>query len=79
MILPEVMETMARCYDLHDEEMRTLVEIDLLAFLPWNYGQELEDAQLPSWQFVSEVMRSCAQHKELLWQAWEDLKNGLFD
>ncbi len=65
----------AVCYDLRDEEMKTLVEIDLFAFLPWDYGQNLPDHKLPMWQFVSEAMRSCAQHEELLWEAWENLSN----
>ena len=65
----------AVCYDLQDEEFKTLVEIDLFAFLPWDYGQNLEDHKIPTWQFVSEAMRSCAEHEELLWQAWENLSN----
>ncbi len=69
------LEASARCFDLRDEEMKTLVTIDLFAFLAWDYGQDLEDAHLPSWQFVIEAMRSCAEHEALLWQAWEDLKD----
>jgi len=68
-------EVRARCFDLQDDEMKTLVEIDLLAFLPWSYGQEAEEPHLPSWQFVIEAMRSCAEHGDELWQAWASLSN----
>ena len=66
-------EAAARCFDMQDEEMKTLVVIDLFAFLPWNYGQDEEDFKTPSWQFVIEAMRSCAEHEALLWEAWNDL------
>lgn len=68
-------EIRARCFDLQDDELKTLVDVDLFAFLPWSYGQEIEDTQLPSWQFVIEAMRSCAEHGDELWQAWESLSN----
>jgi len=68
-------EFAAHCFDLRDDELKTRVVIDLLAFLPWDFGQNLEDHNLPSWQFVIEAMRSCAEHGEELGQAWQSLRS----
>jgi hypothetical protein len=75
-IFNDAREPAARCFDTHDEEMKTLVVVDLFAFLAWSYGQdEAEEFKLPSWQFVIEAIRSCAEHEALLWEAWNDMSN----
>ena len=76
-IQPDI-EPTAYCYDLRDEALRTVVVIDLLAFLPLSYGDEQEDNQLPSWQFVVAAMTACAGRGDELWEAWDSLKNEPF-
>lgn len=71
-------EAEAICYDLRDEEFKTLVVIDLVAFLPLNYGESQEDYQLPRWQFVAAAMTACAGRGDELWQAWRSLRDEPF-
>lgn len=68
-------EPVALCYDARDESFRTVVVIDLLGFLPLEYGQDEEDHDVPSWKFVIEAIESCAAHEDELWAAWEVLRN----
>ncbi len=73
-------DPIAHCYDLRDEDLLTVVKIDLLAFLPllpMAYGEDLENSNLPEWKFVTEAMRICAERGDELWNAWEDLRDDL--
>ena len=73
-------DPIAYCYDLRDDEFLTLVKIDLLAFLPllpMAYGEDEQESRLPSWPFVADAMRVCAEHEEQLWAAWENLRDDL--
>ena len=73
-------DPIAHCYDLRDDELRTVVKIDLLAFLPllpMAYGEDQEESNLPSWQFVVNAMRTCAENGDTLWAAWQDLRDDL--
>ena len=71
------LEPTARCYDLRDESFRTVVDIDLVAFLPVGYGEEQEDSRIPSWQFVVRAITVCATRGDELWDAWRFVKNDL--
>ncbi len=73
------LEPAARCYDLRDDEFRTLVDIDLVGFLPIGYGEDQEDNKMPSWQFVVQAMTACAARGGDLWEAWRAVKNEPFD
>ena len=77
-IQPEL-EPVALCYDLRDDAFRTVVRIDLLAFLPIEYGDGQEDNLLPSWQFVVRAMTACAARGDESWEAWTILKNDALD
>ncbi len=75
-IEPGNFEPAAHCYDERDETFRTVVEIDLLAFLPIGYGED-EDNQVPSWQFAIQAIQVCAARGDELWEAWHNLKHEL--
>ena len=72
-------EPVALCYDLRDEDFRTVVVIDLLAFLPISYSDDQEDNQIPTWQFVVRAMTACAGRGDDLWEAWTTLKRNPLD
>ena len=76
-IFPGSSRLRAHCYDERDEALRTVVIIDLLAFLPVSYGDEQDDNQIPTWQFCIRAIQVCAQRGDELWQAWWMLKNEL--
>lgn len=73
-------ETAAVCFDRRDDEFKTAVVIDLLAFLPLRFQQDEadEDAKLPTWQFLIEAIQACVKHQGTLWKAWEHLKDDSY-
>lgn len=58
------------CYDKRHPNMDVEVEIDLLTFLSFRYG----DGDLPTPEFVIEAMQFCLEIRELLCKEWEIFK-----